>query len=92
MPAGPKRERSREKTQLAEETVTDHVRGQVLRALGEPDDRYEIRVRRLWEDHYRANVFLGEGLACGRIAYSYFLVADGDGNIVESSPALHKRY
>ena len=91
MPANPKQSLSREKTHLAGEAITDAVRGQVLQALGEPAGRFEIRVRRLWEDHYRANVFLSAGLASGRITCSYFLVADGDGKILTSTPELARR-
>jgi hypothetical protein len=92
MPANPKRDGGGEHTPVAGEAVADALRGRVLRALGEPAGRYEVRVRRLWEDHYRANVFLVAGLTSGKIACSYFLVADADGNILASTPALARRY
>ena len=33
---------------------------QVIHNLGEPDDLHKVQVRRLWEDRYRVNVFIGQ--------------------------------
>jgi hypothetical protein len=63
---------------------------QVLRALGEPRDLLLVQVRPLWEGYYRVNVFVGANAACARIAYSYFLTADGDGKVLRASPAIHR--
>jgi len=64
----------------------------VLGALGEPADFLGLQIRQLWEDHYRVNVLVGKDAASVRIAHSYFLVADGNGNIVASTPALIRHY
>ena len=64
----------------------------VLQALGHPGDLLHMQVRPLWEGHYRANVFLGTGTASARVAHSFFLVTDGEGNILTSAPAILKRY
>lgn len=64
----------------------------VLQALGQPGDLLHVQVRPLWEGHYRANVFLGTGIATARVAHSFFLVADGAGNILTSAPEILRRY
>jgi hypothetical protein len=64
----------------------------VLHALGEPRNLQRVQVRRLWEDSYRVNIFIGPDAASARIAHSYFLVADGDGNITQSTPTLTRQY
>lgn len=64
----------------------------VLHALGEPSNLQKVEVRRLWECHYRANVFVSMGTGSARVAHSYFLVADGDGNVIESTPTISRQY
>jgi hypothetical protein len=66
--------------------------GHVLQALGRPGAPYRVEVRRLWEEHYRVNVFLGADAASARIAHSYFLVTDGDGNVLACTPAITRQY
>jgi len=83
--------------QAAEETQDgrqlDAVIGEhVLHALGRPGDLQRVEVRRLWKDHYRVNVFVGAETGAVHIAHSYFLVADGDGNVTASTPTLTRRY
>jgi len=63
----------------------------VLRVLGQPANLCRIQVWRLWEDHYWVNVLVGE-LATTRVAHSYFLVTDGGGNIVASTPEIKRQY
>jgi hypothetical protein len=65
---------------------------QVLSVLGEPDDWHRVQVREVWGDHYRVNVFVGGDIATTRIAHSYFLVADGNGNILASTPTIARQY
>ena len=64
----------------------------LLHALGQPDGFQRVQVRPLWEDRYRVNVFLGADVASARVAHSYFLVADGEGNILASTPAIQRCY
>ena len=68
------------------------LRRNIMHAHGEPPDLYQVQVRRLWEDHYRVNVFVGMDAASAKVAHSYFLVADGDGKIVASTPQITKKY
>lgn len=64
----------------------------VLGVLGQPDDSHRIEVRPLWEHHYRVNVVLRTDAVSAKIAHSFFLIADGDGNVVQSTPAITKHY
>lgn len=68
------------------------IENQVLHALGRPAGLQRMQVRRLWEDHYRVNVFIGVDATCTTVAHSYFLSADEEGNITASSPAITKQY
>lgn len=65
------------------------IRGYVLRGLGRVGAPFRVLVRRLWDNHYRVNVYAGsEEGPSATIAHSYFLVADADGNVLESTPKL----
>jgi hypothetical protein len=64
----------------------------VMLALGRPGDFYGVQVRELWEGHYRVNVLVGPDAASVMVAHSYFLVADGGGNVIASSPPITRRY
>jgi hypothetical protein len=64
------------------------IGGQVLRALGGAAGKGRVEVRPLWDGYYRVNVVVGDGPGCVTIPRSYFLRADGAGNVLESTPAL----
>jgi hypothetical protein len=64
----------------------------VLDMLGEPVDLHEVQVRRLWPDRYRVNILVGVDAASVRIAHSFFLEANRDGDIVGSTPGITKQY
>jgi hypothetical protein len=66
--------------------------GQVLRALGRPAALRGVHVRQLWEDHYRVNVLVGADAASARVLHSFFLVTDGDGNVLTAAPKITRRY
>jgi hypothetical protein len=68
------------------------IAGHVLRALGRPGALRGVHVRQLWEDHYRINILVGVDVASARVAHSYFLVADGDGNVLTATPKITRRY
>jgi len=65
---------------------------QVMYCLGEPKDLIQVQVRRLWEDRYRANVFVGAGITSATIVNSYFLVTDSNGKIIDATPTIKKQY
>ena len=64
----------------------------VIHTLGQPGDLHLVQVRHLWNDHYRVNVLVGAEAACAKVAHSYFLVADGDGNVIAATPEITRRY
>jgi hypothetical protein len=87
------------KQQHGRETVPDEqgqrnavIGAHVLRALGEPEALHAVQVRHLWDDCYRVNVLVGTGAAFARVAHSYFLVTDGDGNVLASTPRITRQY
>ena len=64
----------------------------VLHTLGQPADLREVQVRPLWKDHYRVNVLVGVDATSVRVAHSFFVVTDGNGNVLAATPALTKQY
>ena len=49
-------------------------------------------MRLVWQDHYRVNVFVGVEAASAKIAHSYFLVVNGEGTIIASTPKITRQY
>src|SRR5690348_12125045 len=68
------------------------IAGKILQPLGRPATLYRLEVRHLWEKHYRVNVFVGADAASTRIAHSFFLSTDEDGNIIASAPTITRTY
>jgi hypothetical protein len=64
----------------------------VIHALGRPSDLHRVQVRPLWGDHFRVNVFVGVDAASAKVAHSYFLVADSDGNVSAATPKITREY
>jgi len=64
----------------------------VIHTLGQPGHLHEVQVRSLWGDHYRVNILVGLDAASAKVAHSYFLTADSDGNIVASTPKITRQY
>lgn len=64
----------------------------VVRSLGSPVDLLKVQVRPVGSDRYRVNVFVGRDATSSRIADSFFLTADREGNIVNSSPEIVRLY
>ena len=56
-----------------------------------PIRRYDW-FRKLWNDRYRVNVFVGPVPSSAIVAHSFFLVTDGEGNIIAANPKITKRY
>ena len=74
------------------ERLNNLIREQVIQALGMPIDLSHVQVRKLWDDHYRVNVLVGENSGSVRVAYSYFLKIDSDGRLIASTPKITKQY
>ena len=72
--------------------LRERIGTNVLRELGKPADLHVIQVRPLWPGRYRVNVLVGGSAAGATVAHSYFLEADGEGNVVATVPALARRY
>ena len=75
-----------------QEALNALIGERVMHILGEPDDLVIVSTRPLWGPYYRVNVFVGPDVASARVANSYFLTVDGDGNITASAPKLTKQY
>jgi hypothetical protein len=82
------RERREDLEQHRGETRNALIGEQVLHALGRPSDLLIVQVRPLWESRYRVNVFVGPDHMSARVANSFFLQADDDGNIIASTPPI----
>jgi hypothetical protein len=78
--------------QARRETRNVLIGHRVIQALGEPGDLLRVQVRQLWDGRYRVNVFVGADAGSARVANSFFLEADGDGNIITSTPAIRRQY
>ena len=89
-------DRQSDVTQPGPATAGDQMRARigaaVLRHLGQPADFQAVQVRPLWAGHFRVNVLVGGNAAMATVAHSYFLEADGEGNVVATTPALDRRY
>ena len=92
MPATEPAEKDKKLENRKSDTLNGLIGAQVIRTLGKPDGLHDLQVRRLWQDHYRVNVFIGPDAASARIANSYFVKSDSDGNIVTSTPKITKVY
>jgi hypothetical protein len=91
----PTKEQGKKQAEQAKPTHEQRIGvivGQLLQALGRPVTLYRVEVRHLWENHYRANVFVGADAASTRVAHSFFVVADEDGNIIASTPDIKRKY
>jgi hypothetical protein len=69
-----------------------NIRAGVLAALGRPDQLFRVVVVPLWGDHFRVNVVTGDDPSSVRIPHSFFVAADGRGNIIKSTPSIQREY
>jgi hypothetical protein len=92
MPAQPAKENDGESETRLRQQLQAIIGEQVMHRLGQPGGRARIQVHRLWKDTYRANVITGQDVGSSVVSHSYFLVADGEGNIVASTPRITKQY
>lgn len=86
------KEKTNAEPQPARRSAIDIAIGEKVRqTLGAPPELNRVQVRPLWDAMFRVNVFTGE-TASMKIAHSYFLSTDGEGNILTSSPSIVKSY
>jgi hypothetical protein len=81
-----KRDRDEHLNRDMVDTLNNLISEHVIHSLGTPDDLLKVQVRRVGSDRYRVNVFVGKDVVSGRVADSFFLTADDEGNILTSSP------
>jgi hypothetical protein len=81
-----------EMEQHEREKLTNLIRKQVINALGTPIDLQRVQVHKVWNHHYRVNVFVGVNAASVRVANSYFLVIDNDGSLIATTPKIVRQY
>jgi hypothetical protein len=74
------------------EILDNHIREQVIHALGTPADLLDRQVRMVWIDHYRVKVFVGVNSGSARVANSFFAVIGSDGNLITATPKITKQY
>lgn len=74
------------------DTLNDHIKKQVIHALGTPCDLQQVQVRKVWDDHYRVNIIVGMSVGSVKIANSFFLQTDRDGRLIASTPKITKEY
>ncbi len=71
----------------------DHLIGErVVHALGKPKDLLKVQVRPVGNDRHRVNIFVGQDVSSGRVANSFFLTTDDEGQILASSPEIVRVY
>jgi DNA topoisomerase IA len=92
MPTTEQHEQKKDLEKHKREALYTLIGEQVLHILGKPADLHKVTVRRLWEDRYRVNVLVGKDATSVKIANSYFVDANDDGNIIESNPRITKQY
>jgi hypothetical protein len=63
-----------------------------MRVLGRPRNLFRISAVNLWGNHYRVNVQTGADAVSVVIAHSFFVEVDAEGSVVDSVPALDRRY
>jgi hypothetical protein len=85
-------ERNRNLDAQQRETFHAIIAEQVMHRLGQPRNLIDVQVRPLWANRFRVNVFVGADVTSPRVANSYFLVIDNNGNITEATPAITKQY
>jgi hypothetical protein len=86
------RDRDEELHRDTRDKLNDLIGERVIHSLGTPGDLLTVQVRWVGSDRCRVNVFVGKDVISGRIAHSYYLTTDGEGNILTSSPEVARVY
>ncbi len=87
-----RRDRDEELRRDTRDTLDTLIGEQVVHLLGTPEDLLGVQVRWVGSDRCRVNVFVGKDVISGRIAHSFYLTTDADGNILSSSPEVARVY
>ncbi len=82
----------RQVTPIVDESLAGLIGKQVMNSLGTPTDFLKVRVHPIGSDRYRVNVLAGASFAMARVANSFFVRTDEEGDIVTSRPAINRLY
>jgi hypothetical protein len=88
MPTEQESKQHKDEDKQQRERLNAKIGDLVLASLGQPRPPHRVQVRRLWKDHFRVNVLVGADAMGVKVAHSYFLVADHEGNIITATPPL----
>jgi hypothetical protein len=92
MPKTPQGTQHSDEERQGREKLSTLIGERVIHTLGRPRGLHHVQVRPLWEAYYRVNVLVGEDVASLKIANSFFVEADGDGNLRACSPKLTRQH
>jgi hypothetical protein len=81
-----------EMSRIMRDALDGFIKDQVVGSLGSPKNLLQVQVRPVGTHRYRANVFVGKDVSSARIANSFFLSTDADGNILSSCPEIVRLY
>ena len=76
----------------AQQQLAAAVGRAVMTALGRPGDLLNVTVRQVAGHNYRVNVVTGPDPTAARIAHSFFVAVDDQGNVIDSAPPLARCY
>ncbi|HZU36447.1 MAG TPA: hypothetical protein VFA18_11090 [Gemmataceae bacterium] len=81
-------------TEHARQTKQLHamIGHQVIQTLGQARNLHKLQVHHLWGHCYRVNIVVGKDPLSVKIAHSFFLEVDGEGNILTSTPRITRHY
>ncbi len=88
MPTSLQPQESRERNQHQRDELKAIIGRHVSHSLKDDRGPCKVQVRPLWGNFYRVNVLVEEQIGSVKIPHSFFLEADGDGNILESTPPI----
>ncbi len=81
-----------EEKAMARDALNAAIGKNVIRSLGSPADMLKVKVYPVGSETYRVNVMVGKDICSSRVADSFFLTADEEGNIVTCSPQIVRLY
>ena len=79
-------------TEIESSGAANAVGRAVMTALGRPTDFLRVTARRVTETGHRVNVIAGGDPTTARIAHSFFVTTDADGNLTGSAPPIVRSY
>lgn len=76
--------------------VCERVEGAVMKQLGTPPNFMKSKAINVFGNHYRVNVYVVIDGDClvkrSSIAYSYIVLADKEGKLIDSQPEIIKMF